>query len=103
MKEKFPAEKQETYNTLNEEINRYKKVIQKTQDEMSDIDKYLLALKDKGRVVAAKIVYPQVKIYIKSSMLQIRTEYKKVEFVLDNGEVNVVPYKDEKELGSRTR
>ncbi len=103
MKDKFPPEKQETYNNLNEEINRYKKVIQKTQDEMSDIDKYLLALKDKGRVVAAKIVYPQVKIYIKSSMLQIRTEYKKVEFVLDNGEVNVVPYKDEKESGSRTR
>lgn len=101
MRDKFPEDKQIKFNSLNEEIVKLKKIIQKTTEEIEEINNYLSSLRDRGRVIAGKIAYPQVKVYIKSSMLQIRTEYKKVEFVLDGGEVNVLPYKDEKEGNTR--
>lgn len=101
MKDKFPPEKEEVYNNLSEEINKCNKIIKKTTEEIEEINKYLSLIKNKGKVIGAKVVYPQVKIYIKSAMLQIRNEYKKSEFVLENEEVNVVPYKDEKAAGTK--
>ena len=97
MRDRFPKEKEEMYQNLSEEIEKYKKVIQHTSEEIEEIQNYLRALKNRGKVIAAKIVYPQVKIYIKDVMLQIRTEYKKVEFVLESGEINVNQHKEEKE------
>lgn len=100
MKDKFPKEKEELYKSLSEEINKYNEIIKSTTADIEEINKYLIMLKSKGHVIATKIVYPQVKIYIKNAMLPIRTEYKKVQFELENEEVGVVQYNEEKSAES---
>lgn len=100
MRDKFPPEKEEILNKLGEDINHFNKIIAKASEEIEKLNTYLASLKNKSRVVAGKIVFPQVKVYIKSAMLQIKTEYKKVEFVLENEDINVLPYKDDGEAAS---
>lgn len=96
MRDKFPKEKEEIYKNLSEEINRLNDVIAKMEVVIGELNQYLAMLKGKGSVIATKIVYPQVKIYIKNSMLPIRTEYKKIQFILEHEEVNAVQYIEEK-------
>ena len=96
LRDKFPKEKEEIYKNLSEEINRLNDVIRKMEAVIGELNQYLAMLKGKGSVIATKIVYPQVKIYIKNSMLPIRTEYKKIQFILEHEEVNAVQYIEEK-------
>ena len=96
LRDKFPKEKEEIYKNLSEEINRLNDVIRKMEAVIGELNQYLAMLKGKGSVIAKKIVYPQVKIYIKNSMLPIRTEYKKIQFILEHEEVNAVQYIEEK-------
>lgn len=96
MKNNFPKEKEEIYKNLSEEINRLNDVIKKQEVIIDELNQYLSMLKEVGTVIATKIVYPQVKIYIKNSMLPIRTEYKKIQFILEHGEVNAIQYVEEK-------
>lgn len=96
MKNNFPKEKEEIYKNLSEEINRLNDVIKKQEIIIEELNQYLAMLKEMGSVIATKIVYPQVKIYIKNSMLPIRTEYKKIQFILEHGEVNAIQYIEEK-------
>lgn len=101
LRDKFPPEKLETYNKLKEEINHYNEIISKTNEEIEEINQYLSMLKNKGKIIASKVVHPQVKLYIKNAFLQIRTEYKKVEFVLENEEINVAQYTETEGPGKR--
>lgn len=96
MRDKFPKEKEEIYKNLSEEINHLNDVIKKMEVVIGELNQYLAMLKGKGSVIATKIVYPQVKIYIKNSMLPIRTEYKKIQFILEHEEVNAIQYVEEK-------
>ena len=96
LRDKFPKEKEEIYKNLSEEINRLNDVIRKMEAVIGELNQYLAMLKGKGSVIATKIVYPQVKIYIKNSMLPIRTEYKKIQFILEHEEVNAIQYIEEK-------
>lgn len=91
-RDKFPKEKLETYNKLKAEIKKYQNIIDKTQEEVDEINQYLASLKNRGRIIAVQTAYPQVKLYIKSANLQLKTEYKKVEFLLENDEINVAQY-----------
>jgi uncharacterized protein (DUF342 family) len=94
---KLPPERQEIYNQLVEESSKLNTIIGTCEDEINDINKYLSMIKTKGKIVGAKIVYPGVKLYIKNANLNIKTEYKKVCFVLQGTEINTLPYIDEKD------
>ncbi|HOJ63039.1 MAG TPA: FapA family protein [Spirochaetota bacterium] len=94
----LPPEKEEIYVKLINESKRLNNLIQQLQEEIDEINNYLSGLKTKGKVIASKLVQPGVKIYIKNSFLNVKTEYKKVVFVLQGTEINVVPYtEDDKE------
>ncbi|MCG8570610.1 MAG: FapA family protein, partial [Spirochaetes bacterium] len=92
LRKNFPEEKQKLFDELKEEITKHNEVIENVNKEKEEINKYLAMLKNKGKIIASKTCFPQVKLYIKNAFLQIRTEYKKVEFVLEHEEINVEQY-----------
>ncbi|HPO50527.1 MAG TPA: FapA family protein, partial [Spirochaetota bacterium] len=91
----LPGEKEELYQKLQEQTTKLQTIISRTEEEIDEIEKYLSQLKSNAKIVGSKIVYPGVKIYIKSAFLEIKTEYKKIFFYLQGTEVNVSPYTEE--------
>jgi len=92
---KLPQEKEEIYEELLEKTEELDTIIKTTDGEINEIETYLAQLKSKGKIIASKVAFPGVKLYIKNAYLGIKTDYKKVVFVLQSGEVNTLPYAEE--------
>jgi len=91
----LPQEKEELFIELQSKVNELEGLINEANEEIKSIEDYLSQLKSKGKVIASKKAFPGVKIYIKNAFLGLKTEYKKVAFVLQAGEVNTLPYEEE--------
>jgi uncharacterized protein (DUF342 family) len=59
---------------------------------IAQVQAYLAELKVVSRVSASDRVFPGVKIFIKQESLAVRTEFKKVTFLLEGKEVRVTRY-----------
>jgi uncharacterized protein (DUF342 family) len=94
---KLPQDKEEILQQLMQKYAELDGIIKSCDKEIKVIDEYLSQLKTKGRVIASKIAYAGVKIYIKNSFLALKSDYKKVAFVLQGAEVNTLLYKEEDE------
>ena len=68
--------------------------LKKAQAEFIKIQEYLAALTVRGRVSASSKVYPGVKIVIRDARDEVRTEYKAVTFILENGLIRVTKYEE---------
>ncbi|MDR2479094.1 MAG: FapA family protein [Treponema sp.] len=68
--------------------------LKKAQAEFVKIQEYLSALTVRGRVSASSKVYPGVKIVIRDARDEVRTEYKAVTFILENGLIRVTKYEE---------
>ncbi|MBN2545419.1 MAG: FapA family protein [Spirochaetes bacterium] len=90
-------EKEELLKNLNERYKELTATIKECDEEIRAIDDYLAELKSRGKVIASKIAFPGVKIYIKNSNLILKNEYKKVAFILQAGEINTQLYREEEE------
>jgi uncharacterized protein (DUF342 family) len=88
-------DKEELFIELQTKVGELEKQIDEANQEIKGIENYLAQLKSRGKIIASKKSYPGVKIYIKNAFLGIKTEYKKVAFVLQAGEVNTLPYEEE--------
>ncbi len=99
---KLPPEKEELLIQLRDKVAQLNGVIKTANEEIKGIEEYLSQLKSKGKVIASKKAFPGVKIYIKNSFLQLKSEYKRVAFILQAGEVDTIPY-DEEEVQQRRR
>ncbi|MDR2717747.1 MAG: FapA family protein [Treponema sp.] len=86
-KEIFLKEQTESRNTLMAEL-------QKTHEGIQEIQAFLSSLKARGRVSASAKVYPGVKIMVRDVMEEVRTEYKAVTFVLENGLIRMTKYEE---------
>ena len=91
----LPEDKEKIFNELVEKSNDLEKIIQTANDEIKEIEEYLAQLKSIGKIIASKIAYAGVKLYIKNAFLAIKNDYKKVAFVLQAGEVSTIPYTEE--------
>ncbi len=87
---KLSDEKEEQMKNLAIEGKKLKQIISQCEEEIEELNKYFNDLKSQGRIVASKIAYPGVKLYIKNSYLLLKTEYKKNSFILQNNEVFAV-------------
>jgi uncharacterized protein (DUF342 family) len=86
-KEALLQEQVNSRNKLTEELN-------KTGDELQKVQAFLANLKTRGKVSASAKVYPGVKIVIRDVVDEVRTEYKAVTFVLENGLIRVTKYEE---------
>ncbi|MCL2006750.1 MAG: FapA family protein [Treponema sp.] len=66
----------------------------KNNEEAEKIQSYLTSLTANGKISASGKVYPGVRIIIRDQMNDVRTEYKAVTFVLENGLIRVAPYEE---------
>lgn len=90
-------EKENLLKELTDKVNEIKAVIKEANEEIKAVEVYLAELKSKGKIIASKIAYPNVKLYIKDASLVLKNEYKKVAFVLQAGEINTQLYKEEED------
>jgi uncharacterized protein (DUF342 family) len=70
-------------------------------ESIVEIQEFLNSLKARGRVSASAKVYPGVKVVIRDSVEEVRTEYKAVTFVLENGLIRVSKYEEPDEAATK--
>jgi hypothetical protein len=93
-KEAYLRELMDRRQILTEELNRAVEGIEKVQEYMKDIQV-------RGKVSASTKVWPGVKIWIRDVKEDVRTEYKAVTFILENGLIRVTKYEEPDELAKK--
>ncbi len=93
-KEIFLRELMEKRQILMIDLKKAEEGIQKKQD-------FLNNLKNRGRVSASSKVYPGVKIIIREAKDDVRSEYRAVTFILENGLIRVIKYEEPDEEAMR--
>jgi len=93
-KEAHLQELMERRQVLTEELNKASEGIQKVQEYMNQIQV-------RGRVSASTKVWPGVKIWIRDVKEDVRTEYKAVTFILENGLIRVTKYEEPDDLAKK--
>jgi len=93
-KEAYLQELMDRRQVLTEEMKKAVEGIHKVQEFMSD-------MQIRGKVSASTKVWPGVKILIRDVREDVRTEYKAVTFVLDNGLIRVIKYEEPDELAKK--
>jgi uncharacterized protein (DUF342 family) len=93
-KEAYLQELMDRRQVLTEELKKAVEGIQKVQEFMND-------MQIRGRVSASTKVWPGVKIWIRDVKEDVRTEYKAVTFILENGLIRVSRYEEPDELAKK--
>jgi uncharacterized protein (DUF342 family) len=93
-KEAYLQELMDRRQVLTEEMKKAIEGIQKLQEYMND-------MQVRGKVSASTKVWPGVKIWIRDVKEDVRTEYKAVTFILENGLIRVSKYEEPDELAKK--
>jgi len=93
-KEAYLQELMERRQILSDELAKAIEGIQKIQEYMNQIQ-------IRGRVSASTKVWPGVKIWIRDVREDVRTEYRAVTFILEDGFVRVTKYEEPDELAKK--
>jgi hypothetical protein len=92
VRKKLPPDKIEFAKELITRKKDLAKQIQKSDQEMNDIQSYLASLKNSGKVSASGKVFAGVRVIIKDARLDVRNEFKSVTFVQEANAVKVTKY-----------
>ncbi|MCL2270198.1 MAG: FapA family protein [Treponema sp.] len=90
----LPEEKEAALQEMMDNRDGLTKVLNKTGESILGIQAFLNNLKTRGRISASTKVYPGVKIVIRDSIDDVRTEYKAATFILENGLIRVTKYEE---------
>jgi uncharacterized protein (DUF342 family) len=93
-KEAYMQELMERRQVLTEELKKVEERIEKIQEFMNNIQ-------TRGKVSAAKKVYPGVKIMIRDVKEDVRTDYRATTFILENGLIRVSKYEEPDEMAQK--
>ncbi|MDR0301465.1 MAG: FapA family protein [Treponema sp.] len=93
-KEAYMQELMERRQVLTEELKKVDERIEKVQEYMNNIQ-------TRGKVSAAKRVYPGVKIVIRDVREDVRTDYRATTFILENGLIRVTKYEEPDEAAQK--
>ena len=93
-KKTLPEDKEEYLQELMDKRNLLITDQKKIDDSIKKIQDFLNTLKTRGKVSASAKVYPGVKVVIRDARDEVRTEYKAVTFILENGLIRVSAYEE---------
>ena len=93
----LPKDKEEVYQKKSEYRYMLKTEIYEVQKEIVQIQEYLNTLKNTGRVSASGTVFAGVRIVIRDTVEDVRTDCKATSFYLEKGIVRYGKYQDEDE------
>ncbi|TFG62204.1 MAG: DUF342 domain-containing protein, partial [Spirochaetales bacterium] len=100
-KKQLPEDKEAYLRELGAKKAEYDKESAFLVEEMANMQAYLSSLKSKGKISAAKQVFPGVKIFIKDAYLEVRNEYKSTTFINENNLVKMIKYEEPDEEYAR--
>jgi uncharacterized protein (DUF342 family) len=86
-KEAYLQELMDNRQDLTEELRHVNEEVEKLQE-------FLNSLRNRGKISASARVYPGVRITIRDAKEDVRSEYKAVTFILENGLVRVTQYEE---------
>ena len=90
----LPTEKEVQLSELMDQRQLLITDIGNSKEEINKIQGFLNNIKSRGRVSASAKVYPGVRIFIKDAVNEIRTEYRAVTFILEDGLIRVTKYEE---------
>ena len=93
-KEAYMQELMDRRQSLNDDMKKATEGIEKIQVFLNDIQV-------RGKVSASTKVFPGVKVIIRDVKEDVRTEYRAVTFILENGLVRVSKYEEPDELAAK--
>jgi uncharacterized protein (DUF342 family) len=98
----LPEDKEAHLQELMERRQVLEDDLKKLTENIVKIQEYMNEMQVRGKVSAAKKVYPGVKIMIRDAKEDIRTEYRATTFILENGLVRANKYEEpEDEIAKR--
>ncbi|MCL2832225.1 MAG: FapA family protein [Treponema sp.] len=68
--------------------------LRKTKEGIAKLQEFLTSIKTRGRISASSKVYPGVRVFIRDASSEIRTEYRAVTFILEDGLIRVTKYEE---------
>jgi uncharacterized protein (DUF342 family) len=90
----LPEEKEQFMQELAEKRKTLSSDLQKTNEDIIDIQEFLGSVQTSGKVSAGNKIYPGVKVIIKDVTENIRTEYKATTFTLEGGLIRSSKYEE---------
>jgi len=97
----LPEDKEAALQEKMENKNVLVEAQQKNGERTQEIQTLLNSLKVRGRVSASVKVYPGVRVVIRDTIDDVRTEYKAATFVLENGLIRVTKYEEPDEAAKK--
>jgi len=99
----LPPEKEKRFNELSAQKLVLKDALEEADNEHEKTQSYIDSLVKNAKISASNITYPGVKIKIKSSILNVKSEYKFVTFLREGGTIKVVPYEKAKDADEKLK
>jgi len=93
-KKELTPEKKSYYDNLAARQGQLKTEMQDLKEEQNRLNQHLDELRNNGRISASDKVYPGVKVFIKDAYLEVRNDFKRVTFMVENGVVKVTKYEE---------
>ena len=97
----LPEEKEIYMQELMERRKVLMDDLAKASEEIDKIQNFLDEIETRGRVSASTKVFPGVKIMIRDMKEDVRTEYKAVTFILEDGLIRMSKYEEPDELAKK--
>ena len=99
----LPPEKEELHQNLSLKNLELKEELSALSEQIDTIQQYLDTLGKDGKISASKIVYPGVKIKIKTAVLPVKSEFKFVSFRKEGPEIKIVPYEKPRDVEEKLK
>lgn len=90
----LPEDKEAHLEDLMNKRQELNEDLQKNKDEMERLHNFLRNLEGRGKISAFEKVFPGVRIVIRDAKEEIKTDYKSVTFILENGLIRATAYED---------
>jgi len=97
----LPEEKEAYMQELMERRQVLSEDLKKIDERLEKVQEYMNSIQTRGKVSAAKKVYPGVKIMIRDVKEDVRTDYRATTFILENGLIRVSKYEEPDEAAQK--
>ncbi|MDR2966278.1 MAG: FapA family protein [Treponema sp.] len=97
----LPEDKEAYLQELMDKRTMLTEDVEKSQEGIAKIQEYMNGIQVRGKVSAAKKVYPGVKIWIRDVKEDVRTEYRATTFILENGLIRATKYEEPDDIAKK--
>ncbi|MDR0386509.1 MAG: FapA family protein [Treponema sp.] len=90
----LPEDKEAYLQELMDERQELTEELRQVNEEVEKLQQFLHGLRNRGKISASARVYPGVKITIRDAKEDVRSEYRAVTFILEDGLIRVTQYEE---------